>query len=398
MSLRLSDWLSPSRRGPRRRFHQVVQALESRTLLAGDVTAIVDDGNLTLTGDSEDNLVDVLVVDGDIVVQGLDGTSVNGSSDPFVAFDGSTTVPGDFVARLAGGDDTLRLFGDFTISGTTRIRDFKGALRLGVTDVTFGGNLHIASGNSADELSIAGSTLAGDLWIKAGGDENLVSIFESSVEGKTSVSAGIAQGGCGWLAGWWSGGRHGHCAPLMNWWHRGWKSHHGNCWGGFHDFTWGHDSGSDSQVVIEDSTLGDLRVTTGSGDDNIVVSGVTLEGKLRGWTGHGDDFVMAQNTSVTGRTVLRLGAGDDQFVTQEVNTFDDDVYASGGCGDDAQQISAETTFNGDSELRHFESSSVDPETIETRGLATLAAAADLRMILNVLGGSSGEIDEMFVVV
>src|SRR5690606_24877875 len=103
----------------------------------------------------------------------------------------------------------------------------------------------------------------------------------------------------------------------------------------------------DSQIVIAQSTLDDLRVSTGRGDDNVVVQNSTIQGKVHGWTGSGDDFVMTDEVTVNGRTRLYLGRGDDNLVTQQSNTFDGKVYANGGRGDDAQQVSAETMFNDD---------------------------------------------------
>lgn len=372
---KLACWLSPSPRR-RRRHHPTVEALESRTLLAGNVAAVVEDGDLTLTGDREDNLVDVMVVNGDIVVQGVDGTTINGSSDPFVAFAGTTTIAGEFEARLRGGDDTLRLFGPLTVTGTTSVRDHRGTTRLGVTEVTFERDVRVSTGRDADQLSFAGSTFEGDLKVKAGSGDNLVSIYESTVDDRTSISAGRTDGHCGWGYGRYH--------------RRGWGWHRGG-WG-WRDSGWG----GDTQVVIAQSTLDDLRVSTGRGDDNLVVQDSTIQGKVRGWTSSGDDFVMTEQVTVNGRTRLSLGRGDDALVTQQTNTFDGRVYANGGRGDDAQQISAETVFNDDSKLKRFESMSVDQQTIEMRGLAALTAAADLRAMLNMPGMSMPE--EMFELV
>jgi hypothetical protein len=366
----LSAWLHSKSHPRRSRQQQIIEPLESRVLLAGDVTAVVEDGDLRITGDAEDNLIDVTVVNGDIVVQGVDGTTINGSSDPFVAFAGTTTIAGDFRARLRGGDDTLRLLGPLTISGRTSVEDHRGATRLGITDVTFERDIRVTTGRAADEVSIAGSTFGRDLKINADGGDNLVSIFESTVEDRTSISAGSTYGHCGW-----SGGRHhGH----------GWGRHRGG-WG------WRHNgSEGDNQVVIDQSTLNHLHVSTGRGDDNVVVRETTVQGRIRGWTGSGDDFVMTEQLTAAGRTKLDLGRGDDALVTQLTNTFDGRVHASGGRGDDAQQISEQTTFNDGSQLKRFEATSVDQALIDMRGTATLTAAADLRNMLNLANGSAAE--------
>jgi len=84
-----------------------VESLENRALLAGNVTAIVDDGSLVVRGDVAGNGVAIHQTDiGRYVVTGFDlggATTVNGSSSPQI-FNGVTA---DIVVDLQGGDDVL---------------------------------------------------------------------------------------------------------------------------------------------------------------------------------------------------------------------------------------------------------------------------------------------------
>ena len=70
----LSDRMTRSS-GRRTRRHRTrfsvvpAQHLEVRNMLAGNVLAVLNAGDLVLTGDAQSNLVDVVIVNGDLVVR-----------------------------------------------------------------------------------------------------------------------------------------------------------------------------------------------------------------------------------------------------------------------------------------------------------------------------------------
>ncbi len=394
MIIQLPIWLHPLRRHSitrrrRPRFAAATEALESRTMLAGNVAAVVDGGDLTLTGDEADNSVKVTVVDGDIVVQGIDGTTINGSSDPFVAFAGTTTIGGDFESSLGRGADTLRLTGPLTVTGRTRVTDTSGATQVGITDATIDGAVHIRTGQADDNVSITGSTFGSTLTIIAGGGQNLVSVFDTTVAGNVSVTA---------VDG--SHRRHRLGERILKRLERlddRLARRHGDRFGHFiarleerisrldARLGRGRQDGS-NQIVIEDSTTGSVRFYTGRGADNVVVQDSTANGNVHGNTGSGDDFVMFDGAIVTGTTSVSLRLGNDKLVTQNTNTFEGNLSANGGPRrDDAMQTSDATVFNGKSKFHRFESSTVSDAMIQMGGTDTLAAAAALRMSLNENG-------------
>jgi hypothetical protein len=92
----------------RRRFYQF-ERLERRSMLAGNVTVTVDDGNLVVVGDDNANAVSIqgTGVPGNYVLEGGAGTSVflNGQlqGGAFIV----TDAPGNITVDLNGGDDTL---------------------------------------------------------------------------------------------------------------------------------------------------------------------------------------------------------------------------------------------------------------------------------------------------
>src|SRR5262245_24607721 len=70
-----------------------VQMLEDRALLAGNVVAGLLNGTLTVSGDLEGNSVEIVLEAGNVVVRGLDGTTVNGNTTAFAT--GANTIQND---------------------------------------------------------------------------------------------------------------------------------------------------------------------------------------------------------------------------------------------------------------------------------------------------------------
>src|SRR5690606_26169545 len=130
------------------------EALEARTLLAGNVVADLIDGDLSLTGDAAANSVEITIVGDDLVVRGHDDTTINGSSDDFVIQAGATTFGGDIDVALGQSSDTFVISGPLTISGDIDLRDSSGSGRLGITDATIGGDVTVQSSKSADSISL----------------------------------------------------------------------------------------------------------------------------------------------------------------------------------------------------------------------------------------------------
>src|SRR5262245_60625264 len=81
------------------------EQLESRAMLAGNVTASLSGGRITIRGDAEDNEITITQVDADsYTVTGV-ATDVNGDALP-VDFDGVTA---GFNIDLRGGNDILTI-------------------------------------------------------------------------------------------------------------------------------------------------------------------------------------------------------------------------------------------------------------------------------------------------
>jgi hypothetical protein len=83
-----------------------MERLEERQMLAGDVRAMLSDGDLVISGDNSANRISVESAgEGRIVVRGF-GTRINGVFNAARIF---SNVTGDISVQLSGGDDLLRI-------------------------------------------------------------------------------------------------------------------------------------------------------------------------------------------------------------------------------------------------------------------------------------------------
>ncbi len=89
-----------------------LETLEDRQVLSGMVSAVVQDGNLTITGNAAPNEIAIYAGDnpGEILIAGATTTGdasgntvVNGSHAPVLL----TGVTGNIAVNLAGGDDRV---------------------------------------------------------------------------------------------------------------------------------------------------------------------------------------------------------------------------------------------------------------------------------------------------
>jgi hypothetical protein len=136
-----------------------VEVLEPRTTPVGNVTASLAGGTLTLTGDQFANEISITTLGLNIVVTGLNGTTVNGAATgSFLA-----ALVSAITANLGAGDDSIS-----------------------ITSVTLSGNLTINSGSGADLVSIDGVSAA-SMLIDAGTGNDSISIGSVS---SVNVTAG----------------------------------------------------------------------------------------------------------------------------------------------------------------------------------------------------------------
>jgi hypothetical protein len=136
------------------------EQLDERALLAGDCMAAVNGSQLLIVCDAADNDIDVSFVGGALVVSGYEGTTINGSIEPF---DAGQDVDKLNVKLLAGND------------------------RIIVSDVA-AGRVMIDAGKGDDRIQVFGGA-ADDLAINAGPGDDIVGMFFASI-GRLELNAG----------------------------------------------------------------------------------------------------------------------------------------------------------------------------------------------------------------
>ncbi len=168
---------SPRSRGPARTRLQV-EPLETRAVPAGDVAAFLLGGDLIVLGDRADNAVEILVTDGNLVVQGREGTdtTINGASR--VVFEGVDRIGDDLRAFLGRGNDLIDIRGvsvgdDVSIQADAVVgRGCEDQVLL--DQLAIGGNLDVSTAGGDDAVLLERSTVAGDTTIATGaGDDRL---------------------------------------------------------------------------------------------------------------------------------------------------------------------------------------------------------------------------------
>jgi hypothetical protein len=275
------------------------QTLESRQLMAGDVTVAVLNGDLKITGDAKDNDVAVVqtmvqghVVPGSYYVSGLNGTTINGASGGAYF----TGVTRDFLMNLTqGGNDHLAMGTNGGYNPATTNANFivprnlsvsldtVGNNNLELNGITVKNNASITAGAGDNTMDIRGnfgvktkiqSLLPhGNLTIKAGGGDNHLELHNGSVLQSVNIQMGLGQ------------------------------------------------TGYDSVSIVAMNVGRDLGIQSGGGgsDSNLIaVQGVHVGHDLNITGGIKGDLVFIGNTTVADRLFASLGHGEDSLNLQGV--------------------------------------------------------------------------------
>ena len=307
-----------------------VESLEVRNLLAGNVLAVVDSsGDLLVTGDAQSNSVDLVVVNGDLVVRGRDNTTVNGANTSFVASAASTTVTDDLFVQLGHGNDVLFVEG-ITIAGRASVTSQRGDDSIGFESTTVGADLRIRTARGADVVNLDGVSVHGDLNIRSGRDNDTIRMASTNIADDVLIVTG----------------RHNDAVVL-------------------------------DAVTVAD----DVWISTGHGADDLVIMNSSVGGRLRARTRAGNDFVLFDGTAVTGRASLHTQGQDDLVIIENASQFSN-ARINTGAGRDGAQVDASTVFSGRTRQRRMESSTVSAVDRDRElngpvtGALTLSNAAD----------------------
>ena len=153
-----------------------VEELEARTLMAGNVTAIMSGGNLTLSGDTLGNEIQAYqTAPGTYRIVGNPGTTVNGAS----AFTASG-VTGDVKINMGAGDDFVQLM--MVVPGNLNID-----MGSGNDFLSLGGFFELPPGAQSLPYAV---DVKGGLTVNSQAGNDVLNIFDSRVAGATSLVTG----------------------------------------------------------------------------------------------------------------------------------------------------------------------------------------------------------------
>jgi hypothetical protein len=287
----------------RRRYSMGTEGLEDRVALAGDVSAALEGSLLVVRGDDQANELAVTQNSaGDVIVQGLNGTTVNGLA--------SLTLPNPQLnsadVRMEGGDDQLTV----TELGTTTDLN----IDLGTGDdsasvvANVGGNLTIKGEAGNDSVLVRETAVGLDLNVEMGTGTASVDVQNSTVAENTTlitdvlndtVVADNLQMGGDLNVETKEGSDDVQVSRITA------KS-----------FTSVTDEGTDIVAAIDVTVSQDVNVETGTNDDRVTLTHVAAGNSVKVNTDTGDDYVVA---TVVSAAVDANFVGGDGFDTLNNN-------------------------------------------------------------------------------
>jgi hypothetical protein len=315
--------IGPARHRSSRERRLLLESLETRQLLAGDITASVVDGRLTLTGDDAANEVFVGDLgDGRFVIRGMAGatgaaTTINGQAEVIVEGVVDTAGITDITANLGGGDDRFLFSIESDWSGGNPFSQgwTDGAFKPLLHDhgyASLAGKLVVNLGDGNDTAVITGSASAG-MEIEGGSDAGDDGVFiRTNVAQSTHYVVTHLGGGNDYVA------LSLESIPDAV------------------DVTTG--DGNDT-VLLAYRTDANLNLDTGAGNDRVVVEGgYTSPGKVNPAPANGTDNTL---------TIL-TGTGDDNIALTQL--FASKLIVDSGLGLDEVTIKG-ININGDVSVR-----------------------------------------------
>lgn len=347
---------------------QLVERLELRQLLVGQVTAMIKGDNLILRGDNSANQVEIAFHEGNVSVRPKTGTRINGRRGQFIAFEGTDTVPGNIIVNMRKGDDSVALSRGLKVQGDVRMNGRQGADTIGLDNVIVRDDLIFLGGDGNDSVSVEDSRIVDDAKLKLSGGDDLVRIVSSEIRDNLKV--------------------------------RGSR-------------------GNDSIVIDDLDVRHHAQFRMQRGDDVIDIQNARIDGHLKIKMKTGDDSVVMDDSTIAGKARFNLGAGDDALILGNSenddntpaagNIFKKSFRAVGRAGiddirvdidNDFRQRRRESQFEGDDPGTGITDEAITAaddlaETIEDLIAVDIRLRAEVSLTDDVVVSGSGE-NEIFV--
>jgi hypothetical protein len=162
--------------------------LEPRVLLSGNVTALVINGDLLISGGRAATTITVnsdRLAPGEFRVIAEDFSRINDQGDTLVL----SGVIGDIRINLRGGDDRIRI-DEIEAPGSVSIGAGRGNDIVLLTHSRVAGKLKVTGGGGHDSLNVTDCSVSGNASISAGGGNDILVFDGSSFDGFFSASGG----------------------------------------------------------------------------------------------------------------------------------------------------------------------------------------------------------------
>ena len=285
------------------------EKLETRQLLTGNVSVSIQNDNLVIDGDADSNEFELTFFDGDVAVRPLGDTTINGSSDNFVAFPDTNVIPRNVQIRLAGGDDSVVVSRDLIVTKQIRVQGGSGNDTFGVLGATINGNLRVILGSGTDGISVRDVEVGGDLILQGNNGRDSVGVSNVTVSDETLL-----------------------------------RTH-----------------GGDDHILVETLNTDGLTIDSGDGNDGIAVAGADVSAALSLVTDTGNDVVQVIDSRVELDTFIGVGADTDglslgQSGARNVFVGDFETNGSGGANTYDEQ---NNRFLGERNVLRYEDGPVD---------------------------------------
>lgn len=274
-----------------------IERLESRNMLAGNVTVQLVGTDVLITGDAADNNI---LIQGTVVTGRTSGgaaTSINGTPNGTFDFAAFTQ---NLTGVMSGGTDVVEVNG-LTVPGDLSINTGDGAdlLRFNPVRVEAAGSISLVTETGGDRILLTGGTTAGggpghraggNFSIDAGSGNDEVRVTEFTVGGSASVNLGSE-------------------ADLFDMRF----SFVATSW--FIDGGLGYDS-----ISIDTCSAASGAFNANADLATLVVKNSRFTGELALRTAGGDDFVLVQSSRIDGVTSITMDSGptigNDNFLVR----------------------------------------------------------------------------------
>ena len=168
------------------------QTLENRRLLAGDVTVFESD-HLFIRGDQADNQFEVVAVEGQLEIRGLDGTTINGEDSYVVAgatvTDSGVSFAGGLRAHLGPGNDDFAVL-DAQFESMSLIYGGTGDDSVDIIDSRFMDRATIQTYDGNDSITTSGSHFDDTFYAITLDGQDSVSLTDSMFADNSFVVTG----------------------------------------------------------------------------------------------------------------------------------------------------------------------------------------------------------------